>query len=81
VYLELQLGNLFHCLHMHHLQILQKVLAQVPSPAELHLANLFQSHHETVQSLGEEGEQHMDLEVGSMEVVGPLKVDTILGIG
>jgi hypothetical protein len=63
---------------MHHLQILQKVLAQVPSPAELHLANLFQSHHETVQSLGEEGEQHM---VGTMEVVGPLQVDTIVGIG
>jgi hypothetical protein len=77
---ELQLGNLFHCLHIHHLQIQQKVLAQMPSPAELHLANLFEGH-ETVQSFGEEVEQQMDLQVGSMEVVGPLQEDKIVGIG
>jgi hypothetical protein len=29
----------------------------------------------------QEGEQHMDLQVGSMELVAPLQVDKIVGIG
>jgi hypothetical protein len=42
---------------------------------------LLQAHDETVESLGEEGEQHMDLQVGSMELLAPLQVDKIVGIG
>jgi hypothetical protein len=29
----------------------------------------------------QEGEQHMDLQVGSMELVAPLQMDKIVGIG
>ncbi len=71
-----------HLLHSHLLQIHHhQVHLQVASPPELHRANLFQSHHQTFQSFGEEGEQHMDLQVGSMELVAPLQVDKIVGIG
>jgi hypothetical protein len=68
---ELQLANLFHWLQMH-----WKVLLQVATPPELQLANLFPSHHQTVQAVGEEGEQH-----GSLELVGPLQVIVHIGEG